>query len=405
MLNYKVSWFNYFNKNNKPNLVTSDYYNDVCSKSDYNILVAKDDPKAKKMFSVFPNPLFLYEYQLSLKPSDRNMYEIIPGNKPQKVHFDIDIHKEDESFFNEQELFDDIIDGLKKYTKLDLKLEKDIMIFTSHGKDKKSYHIILDNYFLRNYHETKQLIKLILCDFSKLNRFVDTKIYTSNRQFRLFGSCKLETSRFKVLLSEWKYKNKKVTYHCNDEVKIFLNSLVTNVNDSIFLDIFEETQKVIPKQEDTNNWIKDGYDVLSDITEMYTKTFGPDVPFSFGCYDSGLITTRRIKPSFCDICNRIHEHENPYFLVKSNGDVCYSCRRTDSHVKIGNIKLEADLESLETISAIDNTNVVSDDPIDSLNELIRNQMIIDQHDKIKKKEKTKDFYRDRSRLLSEMFSL
>lgn len=403
-MSYQVTWFNYLHKNNKISLLDSEYFKTVTSTSEFNILIAKDDRQCKKLFTVFSNPLILYDYQKSLILNQRNMYEIIPGNKYQKIHFDIDVKKEDLTNFDETEFFDSIIEGIIKYIKIDIDLSKDIMIFTSHSDYKKSYHIVIDNYCLRNNIETKQFVRLILNDFPRLVPYVDNVIYTLNRQFRLLGNSKIDTNRPKILLSEWKYKDQIITYkNKSDEESVFVNSLVSNTNNCKLIDLFEEINETkISKHE-----VKIDYDILHEIKKMFIKTFNCEIFFDIESYKDGLIVARRLKPSFCNICERVHQHENPYFVVNKNGDVLYSCRRNDDLVKIGVIKMDDkddDDYELEDNIIIDKNKDedISDEKI--INNLIKQQIILNKIETKKREKLSKDFYIEKKRILKKLLN-
>lgn len=344
MSTIEIMWFNSLKNPAKKNLFSSEYYQTVQKTGDELILIARDDPKMKKLFTAFNDYSLLYKYQSSLDLSDRNLYEMIPGDQKQKIHFDIDVT--DMIGFVEEEFIDMLIDGIKKYIKVELDLSQDILIFTSHGKYKLSYHVIVNNYYLNDVNETRQFVKAILADYCKLNLFVDNKIYTMNRQFRLYGSCKIgDTSRIKKLMPEWKYKGQIIKCKYQDDEEIFINSLVSNTADCKDLDLFEITDSKTFTVEEDDTGLED--EVLIQIKKLFVKCFGTGIFFKFGTYKDGILTTKREKESFCKICNRRHQHENPFFTInKKTGQVRYCCRRSNALVDIGNIKIGNNIEEV-----------------------------------------------------------
>jgi hypothetical protein len=52
-----------------------------------------------------------------------------------------------------------------------------------------------------------------------------------------------------------------------------------------------------------------------------------DIPFKIRHRKGNVIVLDRIKPSYCNICKRIHEHENGYVIVIDDEQIWYSCRR------------------------------------------------------------------------------
>ena len=45
--------------------------------------------------------------------------------------------------------------------------------------------------------------------------------------------------------------------------------------------------------------------------------------------DNGLVLFDRLCPSMCELCKRIHEHENCFAFIKNN-NVYFNCRRSDN---------------------------------------------------------------------------
>jgi hypothetical protein len=41
----------------------------------------------------------------------------------------------------------------------------------------------------------------------------------------------------------------------------------------------------------------------------------------------GLIILNRLRPSFCKVCEKVHEHENPFLIIHEAGEVYMDCRR------------------------------------------------------------------------------
>ena len=55
---------------------------------------------------------------------------------------------------------------------------------------------------------------------------------------------------------------------------------------------------------------------------------------------------KRIKQSYCQLCKRIHQHENPYLLISEDLNVFFHCRRAPPNKKlyIGTLKQEEEKE-------------------------------------------------------------
>jgi hypothetical protein len=297
------------------------------------------------------------EYQEEIESINRNFYEIIPGNDKQKPYFDIDVDLTLYKNFNEEELIDKLIDSIIEVigTKVKFDISKDILMFTSHGEKKRSFHIILDNYYFRNCSETKEFCKKVtlICDQSK---YIDQLVYTKNRQFRLLGSTKLnDVTRTKRYCTSWKYHGSEIVSPIMTFDELFYHSLIGMTDYCKLLDLFVE---VDPHAQSVQNSVdlKLNNQDINKIFECYKIRFNclnKQLPFKFSEMKDGLILTKRIMPSYCIFCRRWHENENPYFTISSKGMIKYFCRRGNNGFEIGKI------ESCENVK--DNDAVVNEE--------------------------------------------
>ena len=255
--------FTYFvrngkNKNTPDNEIYCEYYPE--DKRNHFIIWSF---KTKKYYSFqcYENAL---KYINKLKQSDRNFCEVIFGQRSQRIKFDIDIDGDNLSKFNEiydnnDEIFlhqiKNTIHILKDrlYGDTKFKSEKlDFIICTAHShhfelsnnnnnistnnkrrrarrtkkvknteseseeKPKKSFHIILNNYCVKNSVEVSYFTRSFLdiykelykddedcCDLIK--HIIDVSINNRNKQnirsFRLVGNSKVGSNRIKKIIS------------------------------------------------------------------------------------------------------------------------------------------------------------------------------------------------------------
>jgi len=57
-------------------------------------------------------------------------------------------------------------------------------------------------------------------------------------------------------------------------------------------------------------------------------------PYRIDKIHGDIITLKRLRPSRCQLCNRVHEHENPYIRITTTGSVYFDCRRSNSNQKL-----------------------------------------------------------------------
>ncbi len=306
-----------------------------------------------RLFTIFNSYLDFAKYELNFKPRDRCFYETIIGDFYQKPHFDIDVNLKEDSLDNSDKIIDNLIDSIKKVLErksVVLDLNRDILHFTSHGKTKQSYHIIIDNFFHHNNLEAKAFYNHVISEMDdKYKKFIDASVYSSKQQFRIVGSQKLNSNRPKILSEQWLYKNELIKYQyteepTSDKHKMILQleaSLISHTTTCKFFPIFVgKTRKIFTDNRAlTNNEIKYCLNLLASHGGMnYTS---PNFPYKFQKVQKSLIVLKRIKPSKCQICQRIHDHENPYLVVNNDNNVYYHCRRAPMNSKwlIGNLKV------------------------------------------------------------------
>lgn len=270
-------------------------------------------------FSIF-TPLYIFgKEMLKEDPDKRNFFEVILGTRPQKPYFDIDINdpnvKESEGL--------DLIDKLKKAILVDERLkESDILVFSSHGTNKLSYHVIVNNWCLPDYNSNKVYCSKIISrlpDSYHMKRFMDDTMYKSIQQLRIFGNTKVGVSRFKILdghslsVTDRDYRYKFMT--------ILLNSLVTNTSSCRILEYTELIQKV---------WTGSNEDLSpEEIKVVENLPFILDGTFEILDVKGRLIPLKRKSPSFCLLCQRVHENENPYLTFSNDSNKIYiHCRRS-----------------------------------------------------------------------------
>lgn len=284
----------------------------------------EDPSKPILTFSVF-SPLYVFANEmLKTNPLERRFFEVILGNRAQKPYFDIDIN---DSSITEREGLE-LIDCLKKSILADERVaESDILVFSSHGKTKLSYHVIIDNWCLPDYNSNKTYCNRIISripDSYHMKRFMDPTMYKSIQQLRIFGCTKVlksenDSPRFKIL--------DKCELDCYDKdyrfkfIGTLMSSLITNTSSCRILEYTAPVQKV---------WVGDNEDLsVEEIKIVENLPFILDGTFEILDVKGRLVPLKRKAPSFCILCQRTHENENPYLTISNDSTKIYiHCRRS-----------------------------------------------------------------------------
>jgi len=303
------------------------------------------------LFSVFDDYLKFAMYQRKFTVKARTFFETILGEKSQKPHFDIDIDITPENQYMDFDaikdaLIEQIIAVLDSYN-IKIRLNRDIILCTSHREDKKSYHIIVNNYSHANNIEARYFYELVTRNIApEYKKYIDSKVYSTLQQFRMLGSHKIGKENIKVFNEVWRYKDTIVKYiypvqvesENHKNVLQLTASLVTTTNGCKILPFIAPDKSV--RRYDDPNWTgitreeaERAIQMLADKNSISYKD--PSFPFLLDDIDDHFVTLKRRSASSCRVCERIHEHENPYlFIVGNQKSVWFDCRRSSDNKKL-----------------------------------------------------------------------
>lgn len=307
-----------------------------------------NEVKHSRIFSVFDSYIELYLYQDQFEPDQRFFYEMILGDFPQKPHFDVDIKLDEctEESLNlrgelvKNDLVTNIIEVMEEYG-VKLSVERDILIYTSHGSTKRSYHVVIHHYCHANHDQSAAFYRQVTHKMKPENaQYIDAGVYSSKQNFRLIGSQKMDSYRPKLFCQKFTVGEKEFNHVYDAEfrsdkhkkVELLRESLVSWVRDCQYLPSFQT------KEEEDRKYNFEEIGDLSDniIQEAKKLLEKDDFPFVVREIRGNVVSLRRLRPSFCDACKRIHEHENPYLLIVGEY-VYFCCRRSGNKLILGTL--------------------------------------------------------------------
>lgn len=252
-----------------------------------------------------------------------------------------------------------------------------ILVFTSHSDKKLSYHIIVDEWCFADSKECRYFHDEVIQRLpQKWRDIVDHGMYKSLQQLRITGCHKWNDLRTKTLSPSLSLKiagsqgwtPPEPPLDSNHEYLLLLGcSLVTNTSDCHLLPSFA------PPEQPKRAYIKDvmtemELDATSvDLAIELCAKMGqltptdPNFPYRLDrCLDprdgTALILLKRLRPSWCRVCQRIHENQHPYLLVVGRDrDVYLDCRRHFENQKLYLGRLGAMARSIDSDVNIDST--------------------------------------------------
>jgi hypothetical protein len=353
-IGYESGWYTYLcSKNNNKGLLERHEY------SIGNLIVSRVNEKGYQ-FRLFDDFLEFSKYFIKIPDIKRTFFEEILENTPQKFYIDFDATTNEISLEDSLILILNIRNNLRNFIYSLTSQYFPILVFTSSGETKISYHIIVDGICVSNSKQNKYLFNKFYDQLDD-KRFIDTTLMKSKQQFRIVGCTKIGKNRYKRLCDLSIDKNGNVWDYPNDIkeskerlIHMFQCSLITATQTCLYLPDFEIPNKKYSISSNLSININD--EIVDKCIEMYRKTYEMKQNDILPFYTTNvvqdedsiaMILCKRISPSYCKVCNRIHEHENPFIVIYGDDySVIFGCRRNDEKLFLGNIKTkELDLPS------------------------------------------------------------
>lgn len=359
-------WFSLLVPNN---LQSSDHISslyDVYKTTPTCIILCYENYRSKLRYSFFQNIVHVYNFLINHDINDLYFHEVINGNYPTKLYFDIDISDKIEDF-DEKLLFSELVGILvnifQERFNVDLDLSRDFIWLSSSGPEKKqdgssyykrSYHLIIDNYSFADMDEVRYvayLIKNLLSD--RVRAWFDWVIYNYNKNFRILHSKKRSSNRRLSFCSQWYYNKQKIKYrsvenynnideeHCLQ----YSASLITNTDYCKVMIRLISLKPNLDIEKFDDQITQEAYEIM--------KTKYEELPFEIYKIGGSSISLRRLRPSYCNICEVEHEHENPFLLLKREYnyiEVRFYCRRSTDNCRSPNSRSDNNYEILGQIS-------------------------------------------------------
>jgi hypothetical protein len=369
------------------------YLSDVISNDLSEMIIISRDKfvygRSVMEYTAFNGYPELYRFMKSVEIKDRQLHEVVPEHSKQKPRFDIDIKKteylkyilepgrEQISFVNFGEIVKDMV--IKAAIKVmatygvTIGVSTDFMVFTSHGENKRSYHIILNGYYHYGNEQAKTFYELCVREMNIDNAvgassFVDASIYGRNRSLRLLWCVKInpETreARSKIYPATFNYQGKvyeqrdRLLPYFDDEEEeiigttlkhmcILSHSLVTFTAEAVPMPIFPVTRKMYEYNEEIPD------NVFEECKSAFAD-WDTEGNFTVDGSGDGIIHLHRLKPSYCDICNNYNTHphkSNMAFCFINDNQLYWNCGRAKANGRSGT---SINIATLSTIrSAVD----------------------------------------------------
>ena len=136
-----------------------------------------------------------------------SFHEVLLPDRWLKMFFDLDFdgwsgdHRKEESLKAVWSIVESFIRVMRERYDTEIDVDQDVWLFSSHGKDKLSYHLIINNYCFRGMACCRWLYQQTMDGLSddELKQYVDGQVYGKRHLFRMYGSYKVGSDRIMQL--------------------------------------------------------------------------------------------------------------------------------------------------------------------------------------------------------------
>lgn len=310
-------------------------------------VVSLETRNGKMNYAIFENPADLFRYIQSQPNKSRNFHEVILGYTHQKPRFDIDMTQDkllegetlDSSIQRVIDLLLESIIKILEQSNITLDLEKQVILTSSNSDIKRSYHLVLHELVHVNHLEAGAFYRKVVDeseDPTFLRRFLDGGIYSSNHSLRLLHNTKANEYRPKVFEKSftfrgkiWNHTPRRQTNNPKlQEFILFYQSLINYPCYCEVMPLYCEDYSSRPPIELPDGAVARGLKFLAADMEIDVK----DLPFEIINVRGCVVDLKRLQPSYCKKCDKVHEHVDPYLII-SESEFYFHCRRVDKGIK------------------------------------------------------------------------
>lgn len=303
------------------------FYKDNPAIDRNKFIIAGEKDNGGRRFKCFEDWRDFERYLIQVPENKRQFYEVIFGEKAQRIYFDIDAPEGLPIDFLDH-LFGAIRIYLRNTFGFNVQ-DQELTLCETLGSTKVSYHLILDYYVSSNQHNRAfcEQIKNLLLPTDQ--PYIDIAVYSTFQNFRILGCQKRDSGRIKRLIQYQQIPDGKTRYESELE-----RTLITVTRNSEYVAIYANSKPVIVP-----------INIKDDQVEQALELLGAPGSFKYLRTNGSLIILKRLKSTYCTVCQKNHDKENPYLAIRS-GKVFFCCRRVKQEVLLGTIN-KSDSESEE----------------------------------------------------------
>lgn len=315
-------------------------------------------------FAFFQSPVSFASWVLKhLKKESRVFEEFCLGERLRKPVLDIEC---EDVTVNKEELECEIIESLLAAFELkgvEINIEKELWIATSHRANKLSWRIVVDGWFHRDVYDARAFGELVKSGMREEWRtYVDVGIYSDKHRLRLINNRKHDGNVYFELKEHFVAKGVSYTHRFPEEIESPEHRFIMEIQAMCIS--WVSGCKPLPVYGDPPQ--ERNYDIVevevADVNEAINiakRRLGESWCYKYGGMAKGsCVILTRTRAAFCTVCNKEHESDHAYLALSVVGtkEIEFHCHRADKNrippIIVGNLPHEPMVGSIEEIKAI-----------------------------------------------------
>lgn len=315
-------------------------------------------------FAYFQSPVYFASWVLKyLKKESRVFEEFCLGERLRKPVLDIEC--EDVSV-NREELECEVIDSLLAAFELkgvEIDIQKDLWIATSHRANKFSWRIVVDGWFHRDVYDARAFGELVKSGMREAwKNYIDIGIYSDKHRLRLVNNRKHDGSVYFELKEQFIAKEVLYTHRFPEEIESPEHKFIMETQAMCISWISGCKPLPVYGEPPQEREYQDVEIEASDVNEAINITksrLGESWCYKYGGMVKGnCVILVRTRPAYCTVCKKEHESEHAFLVLSlvDTKEVEFHCRRADKNhippIIVGNLPHEPMATSIEEIKAI-----------------------------------------------------
>ncbi len=203
-----------------------------------------------------------------------------------------------------------------------------VLCYSSSDSTKASYHVVVRGVHFASHLSCGKNAKLAMTGQAGF----DDKVYTSVRKFRLLGSRKIDSTRIKRFT-----KVINLGYYSDDELARLNDDPIFALHESMVSIVETRRSQLVDDPTAPTAYPSTAATWTPTMIANAVAAVNERMPGAYTYRDlsaNGILNLKRLKPASCQICDRIHDNEGAFVVIRRQRMVFYCRRDTTSFIML-----------------------------------------------------------------------